>query len=466
MGRGWLTPTEDGPAVGAEEIDLKSLSEQQRAALAPVGIQDELMAKIVIGAESLAQDPAVRTSISTSLAPPKEELRNGSIDQRCAGAILEAFGGDREAAGVGVAGAKELALGLEEPFQGPALARVDATEVAISGRELTDSEWANLESLGYFQSVARALAPEQGSAADELRSGGVRAILLLFSFFGIVLIAGLIGLVLLVVVAVKSMSGPLPEPAGSLRARIAAAEVFAIYLFSAGALNLLAIWTFRNEGGEETDIGTVEVDESMGWTGLALQMALMAVPLLALAWPRRSGIPWVDMRQAIGLHRGRGVIREASSGVAIYCMMLPLVGCGLIAYLILSSLLGGGETPPSHPIVDEIRAGGFSVVLIMVLATVAAPIIEEIFFRGAFFPSLRARWSGLGQRGALIASAMVSSYLFAAIHPQGILFAPVLMGTALALCIGRVWRGSLIGPMVAHGLNNGLVVLLNVAIWS
>ncbi len=466
MGRGWLTPQEPIPGSDSGEVDFTGLPQAQRELIAPIGMQDELMAKVVIGAESLAVDPAMRSSIAGSLAPPMEALRNGSIDQRCAVAILDAFGGDAEAAKAALMAARDAAATLEQPLRGPALARIDATEAAVSGRELTPDESANLESMGYFHAVASALAPGQEAAAGEVRTGGVRAIVLLFVFFGVVLVAGIIGLVLLVVVAVKSMSRPLPELAGSLRARMAAAEVFAIYLVAAAALNLLAIWTFRNRGGEETDLGTVEVDESLGVVGLALQMALMCVPLLAMAWPRRAGISWAETRSALGLHAGKGILREAFSGLAIYCMMLPLVGCGLIAYVALTALFGGDDAPPSHPIVDEIRAGGASVVLIMVLASVAAPVIEEIFFRGAFFGSLRARWRGLGPWGAFIASALVSSYLFAAIHPQGILFAPVLMGTALALCIGRAWRGSLIGPMVAHGVNNGLVVLLNVAIWT
>ena len=34
----------------------------------------------------------------------------------------------------------------------------------------------------------------------------------------------------------------------------------------------------------------------------------------------------------------------------------------------------------------------------------------------------------------------------------------VLMGIAIAIALAREWRGSLIAPMVMHGINNGLAM--------
>jgi membrane protease YdiL (CAAX protease family) len=46
------------------------------------------------------------------------------------------------------------------------------------------------------------------------------------------------------------------------------------------------------------------------------------------------------------------------------------------------------------------------------------------------------------------------------IHPQGLLAVPALMSLAIAFSLAREWRGSLIAPMVMHGVSNGAVMAL------
>jgi membrane protease YdiL (CAAX protease family) len=54
----------------------------------------------------------------------------------------------------------------------------------------------------------------------------------------------------------------------------------------------------------------------------------------------------------------------------------------------------------------------------------------------------------------------VVSFLFAVIHPQGFLAVPPLMSLALAFTLMREWRGTLLPPMIAHGINNAVATLL------
>ena len=54
------------------------------------------------------------------------------------------------------------------------------------------------------------------------------------------------------------------------------------------------------------------------------------------------------------------------------------------------------------------------------------------------------------------------SFLFALVHPQGWLAIPALMSLAFGFAVFREWRGSLLPCMVAHGVSNGLVMLLAV----
>src|SRR5258705_7683070 len=83
----------------------------------------------------------------------------------------------------------------------------------------------------------------------------------------------------------------------------------------------------------------------------------------------------------------------------------------------------GGKVP-SHPIVNEISTDFWSVIKLYLLASVWAPITEELLFRGAFFHHLRRR------HGWLISAAIVS-FIFAALPPQGFLGIPMLMTIAL-----------------------------------
>jgi membrane protease YdiL (CAAX protease family) len=59
-----------------------------------------------------------------------------------------------------------------------------------------------------------------------------------------------------------------------------------------------------------------------------------------------------------------------------------------------------------------------------------------------------------------LVSAVVSSFVFAAIHPQGWAAIPVLGAIAFVLAGIREWRGSIVGCVVAHALNNGVVTVM------
>ncbi len=73
--------------------------------------------------------------------------------------------------------------------------------------------------------------------------------------------------------------------------------------------------------------------------------------------------------------------------------------------------------------------------------------------------------TGRMHRGAsVLLGAVMSSVLFALLHPQGMLAVPALTGISLALTFTREWRITLTPAIVAHGLDNGVVlaVLLTV----
>jgi membrane protease YdiL (CAAX protease family) len=89
-----------------------------------------------------------------------------------------------------------------------------------------------------------------------------------------------------------------------------------------------------------------------------------------------------------------------------------------------------------------------------------APLVEETMFRGALYRHLREASAGWGRVSSVVVSTFLSSFLFAVIHPQGWLAVPVLGGLAAVFALAREWRQSLVPPMVAHAVNNGITTLV------
>ncbi|HMN97519.1 MAG TPA: type II CAAX endopeptidase family protein [Phycisphaerales bacterium] len=206
---------------------------------------------------------------------------------------------------------------------------------------------------------------------------------------------------------------------------------------------------------------------------LPATIACFGISAAALLWPRLRGMPWDRIRRELGLHRGEGVAFEAACGIATYAMTLPLLAVGLVGTFLLSRPGAPGapgapghaedelvrEVVPSHPILELIADGsGTARLQAVVLACLAAPIIEELLFRGALYRGVRGATRTMGRCLSAVVSAIAVGAIFAAIHPPGIVAIPALTAIAAGFALGREWRDSLIAPMVAHALHNGLLV--------
>jgi membrane protease YdiL (CAAX protease family) len=101
-------------------------------------------------------------------------------------------------------------------------------------------------------------------------------------------------------------------------------------------------------------------------------------------------------------------------------------------------------------------------VQIFVLVSLLAPLVEETMFRGVLYRHLREASIWLRPLLSALLSATVVSFVFAVIHPQGLLGVPALMGLAYAFALAREWRDTLIPSMVAHGINNGVAFTLSI----
>lgn len=193
-------------------------------------------------------------------------------------------------------------------------------------------------------------------------------------------------------------------------------------------------------------IGLAMTSSGSHWL-LLLNWTIVAV----LFWPLARGRSWPELRSALGWHRGRGLVTEIGCGLVAYLAAMPLLAVGLVLTLILTRFT---EKAPHHPIVDwlqEAGAGGIAVVVI--LAVVWAPLVEESLFRGSFYHYLRGRFGIAG-------SVLLVSLVFAAIHPQGLAGIPFLATLAAVLGLTREWRDSLVASVTLHMVHNALATLL------
>ena len=166
--------------------------------------------------------------------------------------------------------------------------------------------------------------------------------------------------------------------------------------------------------------------------------------LIVLVWPvLRGGIPWRQVRQDIGLLAGRQPLLEPLLGPAGYAMSLPLLAVGVVMTLILMSVQValqstwgsvafadefGSSGIPAHPIIELLAGPGWwGKVQVLFVGVIVAPIVEETMFRGVLYRHMRESTSRWPLFLSFAASALVVSFVFAVIHPQGFVAIPLLM---------------------------------------
>ncbi|HEV3339696.1 MAG TPA: CPBP family intramembrane glutamic endopeptidase [Pirellulales bacterium] len=318
-----------------------------------------------------------------------------------------------------------------------------------------------VERLGWSGRLA--LHPAGGTdlkERDALLAAARQTVIRSLASFGIGAIAVLAGLVALAVIVLLLLARPqsraLPQSTGHGGIY---AETFAVWIVTYITLGYSARCL------------------SLEQHPFLLSAAVMFVSLATLGWPVLRGVPWQTVRQDVGLHLGRKPLVELLLGPVAYLAALPLAIGGLLivaALMVFTHRLpnaGGGELAPDrmpyHPVVGWLLEGDWwEKVQVVFLASVMAPLMEETLFRGFLHRQLRDATHRLGYVGSVLASGLTTSFVFAAIHPQGWIAIPALMGLALAFTLAREWRGTLLPAMIAHGLNNGLLTCVFISMGS
>jgi len=320
---------------------------------------------------------------------------------------------------------------------------------------LTDEQLDGLRQRhGFFgELVALAPRPPDDPARERVLGGGLAAAAVFLVAMGVIALAVVAGFALGVGALVMALTRGVrvrfapPLPGGSVYLESAAVFVAAFGLLQVAQLAAAAVGS--------------RAAAAVGLVSLPAQWLLLLCPL----WPLARGVGWSRLRRDLGLTAPRGVAAEIGAGVVGYLALLPLVIAGVLVMLAIMVLLeriapSGGGGQPVNPVMEALRTlDPLAVAMIFTLATIWAPLCEELVFRGALFRHLSAR---LAMPLAAAASALVFGLMHGYQGPQ--LIPVVVLGLNFALL--RAWRGSIIAPIVGHFLNNFVVLVMVLALFS
>ena len=274
--------------------------------------------------------------------------------------------------------------------------------------------------------------PTRRAALSAARRTAVVALVAMLGGIGVGVLALGLFVTAIVLLALGRIRRGYDRPVAPSRAGVFV-EAFALYLAWFIGVSLVAGALGAREG-------------NLKWFWIAVAGS---APLACL-WPLVRGVSFNELRRGLGWHRGRGWVVEIGAGVGGYVAGLPVVVAGIVITMFLSRALGA---QPTHPIVEEITGRLPDVLKLLLLGSVYAPLAEETMFRGALYHGIRARVP-------FLVAGLIVAFVFAVIHPQGLTAVPALMGIALVLAWLREWRGSIVAPVVAHAINNGVILTL------
>jgi len=151
---------------------------------------------------------------------------------------------------------------------------------------------------------------------------------------------------------------------------------------------------------------------------------------------------------------GRGAtVREAAAQLGLrrfkpsaFLWILAAIGAYLLFAIVYTAVFG---QPKQKDVAEAFGAVPIQVLLIVV----AAPISEEVCFRGMLFGGLRERLPRL-------AAALISALIFGGLHATtGLSAVPVLVAFGFILALLYEKTGSIIPGILLHMLNNSVALL-------
>jgi uncharacterized protein len=198
-----------------------------------------------------------------------------------------------------------------------------------------------------------------------------------------------------------------------------------------GAGILLGLPAVIIDGPDEGDLSTA----ANVVVQLATALGFLLVPIaIASRWGESS----------VGQALGRlGVHRFSPSALK---WMLAAIGAYILFAALYTAIFG---SPHQEDIAESFGAVPVQILLIVI----AAPVSEEICFRGMLFGGLRTRLPRL-------AAALISAVIFGGLHAlTGVSAVPPLIAFGFVLALLYEKTGSIVPGIVLHMLNNSVALI-------
>lgn len=189
------------------------------------------------------------------------------------------------------------------------------------------------------------------------------------------------------------------------------------------------------------------------WASGALYSASLLVTVLLLSRVPVDGGRITLAR--IGL-RAEGFGKHVAWGVAAAFANLPVVLIlGLLGMTMFRFL-----PPPEHPTSVELMSNPTlgTILATVFAASIVAPIVEESVFRGTLLPAISAAFRHVPS------GILLTSLIFASIHPTGIPAWPPLAGVGAMAALLTYQTRSLVPAIVMHAVHNLLTLMLALAL--
>jgi len=140
--------------------------------------------------------------------------------------------------------------------------------------------------------------------------------------------------------------------------------------------------------------------------------------------------------------------REIWMGIRTYCVVLPIFMMILLILIFIANKMS--YEPPAHPLVEILlkdkTTPSWIVVYSLFVACIVGPVVEEIFFRGFFYPALR-KYLGVSW------TMLLTAVFFAVVHENIFSFLPILF-LGFVLCYLYEKRSGLLACITLHMIHN------------